>query len=185
MSSRELGAGPGRLSLEVVDGGQLPDSGSSLRRRGIRISGGELHMCASRPTRDASASKCAAMFEGLGHERGAHQRWSARSGAAFDRDVQVVRHRALRLQSRLAPDDDADACALARSEAGRRSNGPSVAPEVGKKMGPSRAHLPIDRPNLSRPIKENRFYSVQDPSLAEPNVPISPCAGLAAGRTCF
>ena len=97
MSSRELCAGPGRSSLEVVDGGQLPDGGFSLRRPYIHISGGELHMCASRPTRDASASKCAAMLEGLGHERGAHQRWSARSGAALDRDVQVVRHRALRL----------------------------------------------------------------------------------------
>ena len=138
MSSRELCPGPGRSSLEVVDGGQLPDGGFSLRRRGIRISGGELHMCASRPTRDASASKCAAMFEGLGHERGAHQRWSARSGAALDRDVQVVRHRALRLQSRLAPDDDADACALTRSEAGRRSNRPSVAPGVGKRWGQAR-----------------------------------------------
>ena len=135
MSSRELCPGPGRSSLEVVDGGQLPDGGFSLRRRDIRISGRELHMCASRPTRDASASRCAAMFEWMGHERGAHQRWSARSGAALDRDVQVVRHRALRLQSRLAPDDDADACALTRSEAGRRSNGPSVARGVGKRWG--------------------------------------------------
>ena len=135
MSSRELCPGPRRSSLELVDGGQLPDSGSSLPRRDIRISGRELHMCASRPTRDASASRCAAMFEWMGHERGAHQRWSARSGAALDRDVQVVRHRALRLQSRLAPDDDADACALTRSEAGRRSNGPSVAPGVGKRWG--------------------------------------------------
>ena len=97
MSSRELCPGPRRSSLELVDGGQLPDSGSSLRRRDIHTSGGELHMCASRPTRDASASRCAAMFEWLGHERGAHQRWSARSGAALDCDVQVVRHRALRL----------------------------------------------------------------------------------------
>ena len=135
MSSRELCPGPGRSSLEVVDGGQLPGGGFSLRRPYIHISGGELHMCASRPTRDASASKCAAMFEGLGHERGAHERWSARSGAALDRDVQVVRHRALRVQSRLAPDDDADACALTRSEAGRRSNGPSVARGVGKRWG--------------------------------------------------
>ena len=138
MSSRELGAGPGRLSLEVVDGGQLPDSGFSLRRPYIRISGGELHICASRPTRDANTSICAAMFEGLGHERGAHERWSAHPGAAFDCDVQVVRHRALRVQSRLAPDDDTDACALTRSEAGRRSNGASVAPGVGKRWGQAR-----------------------------------------------
>ena len=140
-SSRELCAAPRRSSLELVDGGQLPDSGSSLRRPYMSISGRELHICASRPTRDAKSSRCAAMFEGMGHERGAHQRWSARSGAALDRDVQVVRHRALRLQSRLAPDDDADACALTRSEAGRRSNGPSVPPGVGKEMGPSRLHL--------------------------------------------
>ena len=110
-------------------------AGSACDARTSTLAGGELHMCASRPTRDASASKCAAMFEGLGHERGAHERWSARSGAALDRDVQVVRHRALRLQSRLAPDDDADACALTRSEAGRRSNRPSVAPGVGKRWG--------------------------------------------------
>ena len=71
-SSRELCAAPRRSSLELVDGGQLPDSGSSLPRRDIHISGRELHMCASRPTRDASASRCAVMFEGLGHERGAH-----------------------------------------------------------------------------------------------------------------
>ena len=127
-------------------------SASSLRRRYIRISGRELHICASRPTRDASASKCSAMLKGLGHERGAHQGWSAHSGAAFDRDVQVVRHRALRGQSRLAPDDDADACAPAWSEAGRRSNGASVAPGVGKRWGQAALTcLSIDT-GLWRPI---------------------------------
>ena len=169
MSSRELCPGPGRSSLEVVDGGQLPDGGFSLRRPYIHISGGELHMCASRPTRDASASKCAAMFEGLGHERGAHERWSARSGAALDRDVQVVRHRALRVQSRLAPDDDTDACALTRSEAGRRSNGASVAPGVGKRWGQAAlTYLPIDRP-----INENSLLLSKRPPQAR-----AQCAGL-------
>ena len=43
-SSRELCAAPRRSSLELVDGGQLPDSVSSLPRRDIRISGRELHM---------------------------------------------------------------------------------------------------------------------------------------------
>ena len=38
MSSRELCPGPGRSSLEVVDGGQLPDGGFSLRRPYIHIS---------------------------------------------------------------------------------------------------------------------------------------------------
>ena len=170
---RDRCPGPRRLSLEVIDGDQLPDSGSSLRRPYIRISGRELHICASRPTRDASASKCAAMFEGLGHERGAHQRWSARSGAALDRDVQVVRHRALRLQSRLAPDDDADACALTRSEAGRRSNGPSVAPGVGERWGQARLTCrSIDKPLEPIPGRstKTRFYSRHNPSLGEPNV---------------
>ena len=145
-------------------------AGSGLRRPYIHISGGELHMCASRPTRDASASRCAAMFEWLGHERGAHQRWSARSGAALDRDVQVVRHRALRLQSRLAPDDDADACALTRSEAGRRSNGPSVARGVGKRWGQAALTCrSIDKAFGGRSTKTH-FYSSESPHGGEPNV---------------
>ena len=170
-SSRELCPAPRRSSLELVDGGQLPDSGSSLPRRDIRISGRELHMCASRPTRDAKVSRCAAMFEGLGHEGGAHQRWSARSGAALHRDVQVVRHRALRLQSRLAPDDDADACALTRSEAGRRcSNRPSVAPGVGKRSGQARLTCrSIDQAFGGRYTK-TRFYCPTAPHGGEPNV---------------
>ena len=171
MSSRGLCPAPRRSSLEVVDGGQLPDGGCSLRRRDIRISGVELHICASRPTRDASASRCAAMFEGLGHERGAHQRWSARSGAAVDCDVQVVRHRALRLQSRLAPDDDADACALARSEAGRRSNGPSVAPGVGRRSGQAALTCRSIHRGFGGRSTKIRFYSPGMPLGPEPNVP--------------
>ena len=63
MSSRGLCPASRRSSLEVVDGGQLPDGGFSLRRPYIRISGRELHMCASRPTRDAKVSRCAAMIK--------------------------------------------------------------------------------------------------------------------------
>ena len=145
-------------------------SGSSLRSVASAISGRELHISACPPTRDASASRCAAMFEGLGHERGAHQRWSARCGAAVDRDVQVVRHRALRVQSRLAPDDDADACALARSEAGRRSNGPSVAPGVGKRSGQAALTCRSIDQGKPRPWSKIRFYSGYCPHGLEPNV---------------
>ena len=138
MSSRELCAGPRRLSLELIDGDQLPDQrvkGCDAVAPALAGVSCTFARVRQRETQVQAGVHCAAMFEGMGHERGAHQRWSARSGAALDRDVQVVRHRALRVQSRLAPDDDADACALTRSEAGRRSNGPSVAPGVGKRWG--------------------------------------------------
>ena len=173
------------LSLEVIDEGQLPDSGFSLRRRYIRISGRELHICASRPTRDASASKCAAMFEGLGHERGAHERWSAHSGAAFDCDVQVVRHRALRVQSRLAPDDDADACALTWSEKqGDGLTGRQCRWEWAKDGAKPRS--PADR-STSRSTKI-RFYSWPKPNSNSPMWVGRVCRGAPPcgrlGRVC-
>ena len=120
----------------------------------MTLCGCEVHTYHRGGERHARVRVYAHIFEGMGHERRAYQRCSAHSRAAIRHNVQVVSHRTLRLQSRLAPDDDADACTPARNGAGRWENMPSVARwrrEWAKKWGQP-PHLPSDRPTSSVPL---------------------------------
>ena len=72
------------------------------------------------------------MLQMLGHEVRAPQSCSLSEKVALGREVQAVQHRALRLQIRLAPQNDALACAPARRELGIWALSGTGAARVGR-----------------------------------------------------
>ena len=72
------------------------------------------------------------MLQMLGHEVRAPQSCSLTEKVALGREGQAVQHRALRLQIRLAPQNDALACAPARRELGIWALSGTGAARVGR-----------------------------------------------------
>ena len=162
-SSGELCPNPHRRASNSPMEESSQISGSSLQCEEMTIFGRVVHAIHRAAGRHARVRGCEHIFEGMGHERRAHRRCSAHSRAAINHNVQVISHRALRTQSRHAPDDDADACSPARSGAGRWENRPSVAPGVGKRWGQARLTCRSIEQAFGGRSTKTRFYSPKVP----------------------
>ena len=107
-------------------------TGSCQRVCTSALSGTEMQISATSTERHTQAWVCAGMLQMLGREVRAHQSRSLAERVGHRREVQAVHHRALGLHTRLAPQDDALACAPASRELGTWVIGPTGAARVGR-----------------------------------------------------
>ena len=169
MSSRELCPGPRRSSLELVDGGQLPDSGCSLRRRDIHISGGELHICARPDQREtqvqAGVQSCS---RGWGM-RGARTRDGLL--AQVPPSIVMSRSSGIALSDSRADLPRTTMLMPAHLRGAKQGDGLTGRQWRGEwaKDG-AKPPSPIDRQGLWSRSTKIQFYPGNNPSLAEPNV---------------